>query len=252
MTTGLVNRISALAEGLFPNYCVLCGLRSYRALPLCLACEQDMQANSRCCYRCAIPLAPAGGPAGEAVPERELLCGSCLQSPPAFQRAIVPWLYCEQMSHIIHRWKYGGETRLTDLLATLWLQQPPAVAPVDLIIPVPLHWRRLCRRGFNQAELLCRSLRAKSPGIRCAGFDHRSVRRARATAAQSGMSARARAANIRGAFTACGRYANLRVAIVDDVLTTGATCHTLAGLLLQAGASHVETWCLARTPAPGS
>jgi ComF family protein len=248
----MVNRISALAEGLFPNYCVLCGLRSYRVLPLCFDCEADMQTNSLCCYRCAIPLPAAVGLEGEPDQPAPRLCGGCLQSPPAFQRAIAPWLYCEQLGHIIHRWKYGRETRLTGLLAALWLQQSSTVKPVDLIIPVPLHWRRLCRRGFNQAELLCRALRATSPTLASAGFDNRSVRRQRSTEAQSGMDASARAANMRGAFTARGRYANLRIAIVDDVLTTGATCASLAGVLRQAGAGHVEVWCLARTPAPGT
>jgi len=163
---------------------------------------------------------------------------------------VAPWLYCESLAHIIHRWKFSGETRLTPLLAQLWLRQSAAPDPVDILLPVPLHWRRLWWRGFNQAELLARQLRSLAPDIRAARLDCRSVRRRRAGTAQARAGAAQRVANMRGAFTAHGRYANLRIAIVDDVLTTGATAAALAGVLRGAGASHVEVWCLARTPAP--
>jgi predicted amidophosphoribosyltransferase len=72
------------------------------------------------------------------------------------------------------------------------------------------------------------------------------------TPAQSGIAAAGRAGNLRGAFTVRGPCANLRVAVVDDVLTTGATAGAMAGALARAGASHIEVWCLARTPAPGA
>ena len=122
---------------------------------------------------------------------------------------------------------------------------------VDVLIPVPLHWRRLWGRGFNQSELLCRQLRSSSAVISMATLDHRSVRRTRATQAQSSIRAAQRSANLKHAFTAIKRYDNLRVAIVDDVFTTGATAAELASTLRSAGADHVEVWCLARTPGPG-
>lgn len=141
---------------------------------------------------------------------------------------------------------------LTPLLASLWLQQAGDITPVDVLIPVPLHWRRQWQRGFNQAELLARQLCSSDDRVSDAILDHRSVRRHRATMAQSGTDARHRASNLRGAFTVFRRYDNLRVAIVDDVLTTGATAASLAVALRDAGARRVEAWCLARTPAPGN
>ena len=245
----MVNSLgAAMLEGLFPNYCVLCGLRSLRPMPLCGSCEAELQANSHCCSRCAIPLSPVrSGSKGEPAPPG--LCGRCLQAPPPFQRVVAPWLYCESLAHIIHRWKFSGETRLTPLLAQLWLRQSAAPDPVDILLPVPLHWRRLWWRGFNQAELLARQLRSLAPDIRAARLDCLSVRRRRAGTAQARAGAAQRVANMRGAFTAHGRYANLRIAIVDDVLTTGATAAALARVLRVAGAGHVEVWCLARTPA---
>ena len=181
----MVNKTLAnLFEGLFPAYCTLCGLRSCRPLPLCRACEHELQANPAACYRCAIPL-PAGSPPGT-------LCGTCLQAPPPFERVIAPWLYCERLSYLIRRWKFHGERRLTPLLASLWLQQVQQPPALDLLVPVPLHWRRLSQRGFNQSELLCRQLRSLAPALAGARVDHRCVRRSRQTAAQSGMGAAAR------------------------------------------------------------
>lgn len=247
----MVNKlVSALGTGLFPEYCCLCGLRSHRQLPLCDGCESELQGNARPCYRCAIPLParPAGTPPGGAPP----LCGDCLQQPPTFDRVIAPWLYGEQLAFLIHRWKFHGERRLTPLLCHLWLQGRGERDPVDALVPVPLHWRRLWQRGFNQSELLARQLRSCDPAIATTPLLTRAVRRRRPTAAQSGVAASRRDANLRGAFTVRRPCDNLKVAIIDDVLTTGATANSLAGELHRAGASRVEVWCLARTPAPGS
>lgn len=242
----MVNRIvTTLLDGLFPHYCELCGARSGVSLPLCPGCQWDLRSNDSCCYRCAIPL-PATG-AATAV----RLCGSCLVKPPPFQRVIAPWLYCEQLAQLIQRWKFHGETRLTPLLAALWLQRVGRPEPPDLIVPVPLHWRRLWQRGFNQSELLSRQLRRACEPLATTELAPRALRRKHATLAQSGMSAPQRTANIRGAFTVERPCGNLRVAVIDDVLTTGATASAAAGALLAAGASEVEVWCLARTPAPG-
>jgi len=239
----MVNRIGAeLLDGLFPRYCCLCGLRSHRELSLCTVCEGELQPNRNCCSRCALPLAgETGGPR---------LCGACLARPPAFERVAAPWIYNEHMAHIIHRWKYGREVRLTVLLAQLWLREIPDAGAVDLLVPVPLHWRRLWHRGYNQSELLCRQLQATSAELKILGRDSRLVRRSRPTAAQSGMGAADRSRNLRGAFTMRGRCASLRVAVVDDVLTTGATAQAMALALRGAGAAAVEVWCLARTPSP--
>ena len=234
--------LTSALEGLFPAHCSLCGLRSHRHIPLCSACECELQANLSCCYRCAIPLPEASAPG--------TVCGQCLQAPPPFQRAIAPWLYCERLAYLIRRWKFHGERRLTPLLAWLWLRQLDQLPAVDALVPVPLHWQRLLRRGFNQSVLLAGQLRSQAPALRRARLDQRSVRRNRATTAQTGMGVAERAANVRTAFTVGNRYDNLRVAIIDDVLTTGATATTMAAALRDAGASHIEVWCLARTPAP--
>jgi len=234
----------SLMQGLFPQQCLLCGLPSHSPLPLCTGCKGDLRANKHCCSRCALPL--PGSPAPPGAP----LCGHCLQQAPPFDRVIAPWLYDEMLAYLIHRWKFQREQRLTALLAQLWLCHDQSLGSIDLMVPVPLHWRRQWWRGFNQSQLLCRALRAACPELAALPIEARAISRKHATAAQSGMNARQRARNLQGAFTVHKPCDNLRVAVVDDVLTTGATAAALARELRKAGASHVEIWCLARTPAP--
>lgn len=239
------NFASRLLDALFPHNCALCGLRSHRTVPLCLPCEQEMPLNQECCARCAIPLPAAAGSATTRV------CGGCLQTPPPFDRVIAPWLYGEYFAHLIHQWKYRRDTRMTGLLIALWLQRAQCHAAIDVLVPVPLHWRRRWWRGFNQSEIMCRELLATSPHLGNCTLAPHMVKRQRATASQLGMTARQRARNLEGVFTVHGRCDNLRIAIVDDVLTTGATAAAIASALAAAGAPYIEVWCLARTPAPG-
>lgn len=205
-----------------------------------------MPRNTAACTRCALPLAPT--PASTPA-DTGRLCGQCLTAAPAYHRVIAPWVYGEYMAHLIHRWKYNRETRLTTLLAHLWRQQVSVFPEVDLLVPVPLHWLRFWFRGFNQSALLATELRhhGNSPaGLPVApGL----VKRVRRTPPQSGLGVAPRRANLHSAFTVTGPCDNLRVAIVDDVLTTGATASAMASALTGAGARHIEVWCLARTPA---
>ncbi len=204
-----------------------------------------MPANHSCCAGCAIPLP------SPAVLNPRRLCGSCLLIPPPFHRVVAPWLYGEYFSHLIHQWKYRGERRMTPLLASLWRQRAEIQTPIDLLVPVPLHWRRRWQRGFNQSELLCRQLLATSPELNLCKLADHLVKRRRSTAPQSTMTAKQRTHNLKGAFTVSEPCDNLRIAIVDDVFTTGATASAVAGALATAGAGYIEVWCLARTPAPG-
>ena len=239
----MVNSLLAtLARHLFPHHCVFCDMASDRDLQLCRACQGDLQANTYCCANCALPLFAHDTPA--KIP----LCGGCLSQAPAFDAARVPWIYDEQLAHLIQRWKYGGEHNLSSLLAFLWLVQVRDPGPVDALVPVPLHWRRRWRRGYNQSALLAGELQRQCPALGHTKVAAKLLSRRRATAPQSGMSAGARRKNLQGAFTVCRPCDNLRLAVVDDVMTTGATAIAAARALRNAGANHVEIWCLARTP----
>lgn len=235
----MVNRFPCwLAGKIFPQSCRLCGLASERDVPLCHACQNALPRNQHHCATCAVPLALAG--------DESRVCGRCLKQPPAFDRARAPWLYDPQLAALIAAWKYQRDLRLTPLLASLMLAGQTLDTATDLIVAMPLHWRRLMWRGFNQSQELVEA----AFGQQLSPSNAPVCKRRMYSPAQSGLGARQRNTLPANAFTVRGRCDNLRVALVDDVMTTGATAHALALKLRAAGASHIEVWCIARTPAP--
>jgi ComF family protein len=237
------NALQALLDGLFPSYCELCDLATTGALPLCEDCRGELPLNRPACPRCALPV-PASVLPGT-------LCGQCLAAAPPFTHTLAPYLYEEYLAFLVARWKYQRQPQLSALLADLWLAVAAPATDIDLLVPVPLHWRRAWRRGYNQAALLCDELLQRRPALSARGADLHRLRRTRATPPQQRLDAAARRGNLRGAFTATRPCDSLNIALVDDVLTTGATAGAAARSLLAAGARRVDLWCLARTPSPG-
>lgn len=227
-----------------PSLCVLCGLKSKRPLTLCRSCESEIPSNLPACSRCAVPLIATS-----------VECGQCLQHPPAFTSTLAPRLYAEPISGLIKRFKFQGDLSLLSVLTELMvpgvsvrLEQGPTP---DALVPMPLHWFRRWRRGFNQAELLANSL-ARHPLLVDARLrvDPRLCYRKKATRPQHGLDARSRRHNLRNAMGIRSAVNGLRLAVVDDVMTTGTSADCLAKALLNAGAQEVEVWCCARTPGP--
>ena len=223
--------------------CLVCDQTADNTLPVCMACEIELPWLGEHCQTCALPLPAAG-----------LTCGHCLKQPPAFEQVIVPWTYSFPIDSLITRFKHNAKWPFGRLLAELLaqylqhrfeddLQQP------DALIPVPLASRRLRKRGFNQAAMLAHWLGA-SLDIPCA---ERLLLRTQDTDAQQALNAEARRNNLRNAFalTPGAVVKGRHLALVDDVLTTGATAQALARLLMGAGAARVDVYCLARTPKPG-
>lgn len=225
------------------QHCLLCSESTEDIRPICLACEADLPWLGDHCDTCALPLPTSG-----------LTCGQCMQQPPAFQQVIAPWTYSFPVDSLITRFKHSAKWPLGRLLAELLAQSlqhrfDEAVARPDALVPVPLAVKRLRQRGFNQAAMLARWL-SESLGIPC---DERLLQRTQDTSAQQALKADARRKNLRHAF-ALMPEASIRgrhLALVDDVLTTGATAQALARLLMEAGAARVDVYCLARTPKPG-
>jgi ComF family protein len=227
----------------FDHICLLCDQFTDNTFALCKPCEAELPWLRERCQVCALPLALDG-----------LVCGPCSRRRPAFEQVEAPWIYGFPMDSLITRFKHHAHWPLGRLLGKLlgqWLQHRFAegLARPDGLMPVPMARRRLRQRGFNQAALLADWL-ATALAIRA---DHQALQRPRDTRAQQELSARARQRNLRQAFelAADARVEGLHIALVDDVLTTGATAQALARCLRDGGARRVDVYCLARTPKPG-
>lgn len=174
----------------------------------------------------------------------------CRRSPPPVEATLAPYRFGGQLAVALRRLKLTRRREVARALAPLLGPLVAAMAPhVDVAIPVPLHWRRMSARGFNQSELLLR-LASRGTGLR---IDRGSLRRVRATPPQRGMNAERRAANVAGAFRVPARHRHriegTRVLLFDDVVTTGATLFAAARALREAGATEVIGLCAARAEA---
>ncbi|MDX5372736.1 MAG: ComF family protein [Pseudomonadaceae bacterium] len=225
------------------QFCLLCGATADTPEPLCSACEDELPWLGGHCRICALPL-----------PSVDLTCGACLRRPPAFSRVEAAWRYAFPLDSLITRFKHQAQWPMGRLLGALLshhLQHAFAegLPRPDLLLPVPLGRKRLRQRGFNQAEMLAAWLAAALD----LPLQRHWLLRPQEGAHQQELDAAARKRNLRRAFAlhAQAAPAGRHVALVDDVLTTGATAEALGRLLLKAGAARVDVYCLARTPRPG-
>ena len=220
------------------SLCEIC--RRWGEQALCADCVSRFAAARPRCARCGL-----GGPA--ALPA----CGNCLQHPPPFERTACALDYGFPWDGLIAELKFHGRSALAGALAPLLAQAVRSLggALPDWVLPVPLSDERLRQRGYNQAWELARRSAA------LLGLKARSdlLSRPIATALQHELDRATRQRNLRGAFmveaAARAVVQGRRIALVDDVMTTGATVAESAATLLRAGAAAVDVWVLARTPA---
>jgi len=223
---------------LLPRVCATCGQEvescSTGEFDLCQGCLAAMPYLGHACRQCALPLAESG------------VCGSCLKTPPSFEQAFSLFRYAHPIDYLIQQLKFNrrlvNARLLGALMAESLLQQEQRLP--DIIVPVPLHRRRLHVRGYNQAVELARPV-SKRLGV---VMDVSCCQRLRETAVQSDLPAKQRRANIKGAFEVNGELAGKHVAIIDDVMTTGNTVAELAQVMRAAGARIVDVWVCARVP----
>ncbi|WP_332669825.1 ComF family protein [Aromatoleum sp.] len=223
--------LPAVANFLLPQDCFVCG-DECGPDPLCVAC------------RAMLPRQPAGCPVC-AVPTTEgVTCGRCLRDPPAFDATHAAFAYAFPLDRIVQALKYRHRLALAGFLADGLLPFVPSEKAV--LLPMPLHVRRLRERGFNQAVEVARPL-ARATGL---PLELGAVGRVLNTAPQASLPWKARRVNMRGAFRCDAVFTGKTVIVVDDVMTTGATLDELARTLKRHGAARVENLVVARTPSP--
>ncbi|HEY1773239.1 MAG TPA: ComF family protein [Gammaproteobacteria bacterium] len=219
---------------LYPPSCLLCGTKGAGDRDLCTECFSELPWNRHPCPRCAAPLPPdADTP----------LCGECIKQLPSWDEAKSPLAYGFPVDKLVQRFKFEGDLAVGRLLGSLLADYLAAGGEKpDCIVPVPLHDSRLKERGFNQAAELARPIhrRLKVP-VRLDLCE-----RARATEIQSELDAAERKKNLRDAFAMKASVQGMHVALLDDVVTTGATAETLARTFKEAGAARVSLWSVCR------
>lgn len=227
---------------LLPACCLGCAepLLSSAPLGLCAPCRGKLAPlGPTICAVCARPLGAFEPPAGYR-------CGACRERPPAFDRLLARWTYRPPLDAVVQGLKFRRLDYLGHHLADALAEElGEALAGFDGIVPVPLHWRRRLARGYNQAERIASPLAARL-GLPLLP----ALRRARRTPPQTSLGKAERLANLRQAFRVPrpGGVCGLRLLLVDDVATTGATLDAAAAALRRAGAAGVIAVVAARTP----
>lgn len=238
----ILNALSAFQNLFWPPRCVACNERltfekeERRFYPFCPLCAQSLLPISPpYCLKCSLAFDSAG-------PNRQ--CGECLAFPPPFQKARALFQYGAASKDAVLRLKYGRMPWIGNELGKMLHPLAAQMTRPDMLVPVPLHPKRLRSRGFNQSALLAEAIAEK---LKCP-LNANSLKRIRDTPPQAGRSRQARKSNIKGAFL-CPNKAPLhqkRILLIDDVITTGMTVREAARVLLEAGVESVEVLAFAR------
>jgi len=225
--------------------CVLCGgacppaTSGKNLAGLCLGCHGDLPWIESACRSCGLPLPESAD---------QLHCGECLENLPPFQQTIAPFYYSAPIRQWITGFKHRGHLLSGHLLGHLLLEtlrDHYVDRPLpEVILPIPLHWRRLLWRGYNQSTELAKQL-ARGLEIPCRDD---LLKRRRSTSSQQGLSREERLRNLKNAFQVNPNNPFTRVALLDDVVTTGSTAREISHLLQQNGAKEIHLWAIARTP----
>ena len=232
-------KFDVLKHAIFKQKCLLCASPQSNIHGLCNPCLNEL------------PWHPASSCPQCGLSSSGLLCGRCISSPPDFDATHAVFLYQYPIDMMMQRYKYGNMLNISYTFGQLLTEKSPFgtlnISAVDLIIPMPMHPTRIKERGFNQALEIAKVLTTNCINK----LDYNHVTRQTLTPPQASLPLKERVKNIKGAFKVnteiIDKLVGKRIAIVDDVMTTGASLNELAKTLKNAGASHVECWVIART-----
>lgn len=221
------------ARAVFPPRCLLCREVGADGRDLCRDCSAALPWNDSACLHCALPLQEPG------------TCGACLQRPPPLTETHATFVYGFPVDRLVPRFKFHKDLVAGRLLSELMAERLRDLPRPAALVPVPLHPDRLRQRGYDQALELAKPL-SQALGI---ALLPQALLRTRATAPQSELDASARQRNLRHAFEANGEVQLPdHIALIDDVMTTGATLQAAAKRLRRAGVNRVDAWICARVP----
>ena len=230
----MIIRISDL---LYPNVCLQCGLTGENGLNLCAKCHAGLVWNSSSCTRCALPLPSCN----------TSVCGTCSTKEWSFDYTYAPFMYKDFIHDAIPQFKFNQKFNYGQLLANLFCQSIEE-AKLDLpevLVPVPLHKKRIRSRGFNQSLELARMIGKKLKIKVC----RNAVKRIRETHVQMQLPAKQRTSNVKNAFALNAnkeKFRNKHIAIIDDVMTTGNTVNEVAKCIRSTCVKKISVWCIAR------
>ena len=223
--------LAAPLPWLFAPRCLVCGEPGAEGRDLCPACHMALPWQGPACLRCALPM------------PQTAICGDCLQHAPPLDEAHAVFDYAFPLDRLLPRLKFHRDFAAGRVLVQCMAAPCAALPRPEALVPIPLHRARLRQRGYDQALELAKPL-ARALGLPLLGGV---LRRCTATTAQSRLDAATRQRNLRDAFESAA-LARLpaHVALVDDVMTTGATLHAAARVLRRAGVRRVDAWVCAR------
>ncbi|SEL48101.1 ComF family protein [Nitrosovibrio tenuis] len=214
----------------FRKKCLLCEATSDG--DFCRPCRDSLpHLPTDICMVCALPV------------KGSQVCGACLAHPPAFDRSIAAFEYAFPVDALLQGLKYRANLAMARVLADLLIARIGPVELPECVVPMPLHPVRLRERGFNQALEIARHV-SKNTGVMLLPDV---CQRIRDTPSQTVLPWKERERNIRGAFTCEADLEGKHIAVLDDVMTTGATLNELAKVLRRRGAARVSGWVVART-----
>ena len=218
---------------LFPDACCVCHSEHTGDIGICLTCLNSLPHRQTCCPICA-GTSETGDP-----------CGSCLKQSPGYDSTVCLFDYVYPIDQLIHQLKFRAKLPLARIFGGMMAATLENMAPEQkpqVLLPVPLHHWRLRRRGFNQTQELAKFISAKTdiPVLSDA------VRRSLNSPPQHSLPRNKRIRNLRNAFATTQPLPYKRIALVDDVMTTGATLEALARLVRKSGPEHVQNLVIAR------
>ena len=229
--------ITQLYHLCLPYTCILCKAPAESHRDLCLACSADLPWLNHACRRCGRELASTQTP----------LCGQCLLYPPPYQRLFSLWRYEPPLTRLITGVKFYQRYAYLRLLADYLCERMTTIYQnedqPECLVPVPLHPQRLQHRGFNQAQQLARQCSCNL----AIPIANKLCWRTKATPAQALIPWQQRQKNLKHAFSTKSNPPYRHVAVIDDVVTTGATVLHLSQSLRSKGIEKIDIWCCART-----